>query len=51
MVIGDAPKVGQVLTNLISNSLRYGKEGGKTQVRFYDMEERCWWRSRTMASA
>ena len=39
MVIGDAPKVGQVLTNLISNSLRYGKEDGTTQVRFFDMEE------------
>ena len=39
MVIGDAPKVGQVLTNLISNSLRYGKEDGTTQVRFFDMED------------
>lgn len=38
-VHGDAPKIGQVLTNLISNSLRYGKENGQTQVRLYDMEE------------
>ena len=38
-VIGDTPKIEQVVTNLISNSLRYGKEGGKTQVRFYDMDE------------
>ncbi len=38
-VIGDAPKIEQVVTNLISNSLRYGKEGGKTEVRFYDMDE------------
>ncbi|MAC17680.1 MAG: two-component sensor histidine kinase [Flavobacteriales bacterium] len=38
-VLGDAPKIGQVLTNLISNSLRYGKENGTTQVRCYDMEE------------
>jgi two-component system phosphate regulon sensor histidine kinase PhoR len=38
-VIGDAPKIEQVVTNLVSNSLRYGKEGGKTQVRFFDMEE------------
>ena len=39
MVMGDAPKIGQVLTNLISNSLRYGKAEGNTQVRLYDMEE------------
>jgi two-component system phosphate regulon sensor histidine kinase PhoR len=38
-VIGDAPKIEQVVTNLISNSLRYGTEGGKTEVRFYDMDE------------
>tara|TARA_X000000950_G_scaffold115214_1_gene144734 strand:- start:47 stop:1090 length:1044 start_codon:yes stop_codon:yes gene_type:complete len=39
MVMGDAPKIGQVLTNLMSNSLRYGKTEGSTQVRLYDMEE------------
>jgi two-component system phosphate regulon sensor histidine kinase PhoR len=38
-VIGDAPKIEQVVTNLISNSLRYGEEGGRTEVRFYDMDE------------
>ena len=38
-VIGDAPKIEQVVTNLISNSLRYGKEAGKTEDRFYDMDE------------
>jgi len=39
-VKGDAPKIEQVITNLITNSLRYGKEvGGTTQVRCYDMEE------------
>jgi len=38
-VVGDAPKIEQVVTNLISNSLRYGKEEGRTQVRFFDMEE------------
>lgn len=38
-VKGDAPKIEQVLTNLISNSLRYGNEGGTTQIRCYDMEE------------
>lgn len=39
MVMGDAAKIEQVLTNLVSNSLRYGSEGGQTEVRFYDMEE------------
>ncbi|HLG03806.1 MAG TPA: ATP-binding protein, partial [Bacteroidia bacterium] len=29
----------QVLTNLLSNSVKYGKEGGETEVRFYDMDE------------
>ncbi len=38
-VIGDAPKIEQVVTNLISNSLRYGEKGGRTEVRFYDMDE------------
>ena len=38
-VTGDAPKIEQVITNLITNSLRYGSEGGTTQVRCYDMEE------------
>ena len=38
-VVGDAPRIEQVVTNLVSNSLRYGKEVGKTQVRFFDMEE------------
>ena len=38
-VIGDAKKIEQIITNLVSNSLRYGKEGGETQVRFYDMDE------------
>lgn len=29
--------VGQVLVNLIINSIRYGKEGGQTRVRFSDL--------------
>ena len=32
---GDKVKIGQVLTNLISNSIAYGNEGGETSVRFY----------------
>lgn len=29
--------MGQVLVNLIINSIRYGKEGGTTRVKFRDM--------------
>ena len=36
--MGDRDKIQQVFTNLISNSIKYGKEGGKTRVRFFDME-------------
>ena len=37
-VMGDRDKIQQVFTNLISNSIKYGKKGGKTIVRFFDME-------------
>ena len=30
--------IGQVFTNLINNSLNYGKEDGRTEIRFHDME-------------
>ena len=36
-VIGDRDKIQQVFMNLISNSIKYGKKGGTTQVKFYDM--------------
>lgn len=39
MVLADRPKIAQVLTNLVVNSINYGKEGGSTKVRFYDMDE------------
>lgn len=39
MVLCDSVKIGQVLTNLITNSIRYGKEGGRTEVRFFDLED------------
>ncbi|MBR5820485.1 MAG: sensor histidine kinase [Alistipes sp.] len=29
--------IGQVLVNLVINSIRYGKEGGKTRLKFRDM--------------
>ena len=38
LVIGDKDKIQQVLMNLVSNSIKYGKDGGKTRVRFFDME-------------
>ena len=37
-VMGDRDKIQQVFTNLISNSIKYGKSGGKTRIRFFDME-------------
>lgn len=36
-VQADKTKIGQVLMNLINNSINYGKRGGETQVRFYIM--------------
>ena len=38
-VLGDKAKIEQVLSNLVINSLKYGEEGGKVTVRFYDMDE------------
>ena len=37
-VMGDRDKIQQVFMNLISNSIKYGKSGGKTRVRFFDMD-------------
>ena len=34
IVCGDKEKINHVLTNLISNSLKYGKEGGETIISF-----------------
>ena len=39
IVKGDRDKIQQVFMNLISNSIKYGKENGKTRVRFFDMEK------------
>ena len=38
-VLGDIDKIQQVFANLISNSIKYGKEGGRTEVRFFDMND------------
>jgi two-component system, OmpR family, phosphate regulon sensor histidine kinase PhoR len=39
MVYGDKDRIRQVLTNLMVNSIKYGKQEGRTEIRFYDMEE------------
>lgn len=39
-VRGDRHYIGQVLVNLMSNTIRYGKEGGLTKVAFRDMIDR-----------
>jgi len=38
-VYGDSDRIQQVITNLLSNSIKYGKQNGTTQIGFYDMEE------------
>lgn len=37
-VFADKSKISQVITNLVSNSISYGKDGGETTVRFYQMD-------------
>ena len=37
-VYADKIKIGQVVTNLLANSISYGKENGTTSVRFYEMD-------------
>ena len=39
-VSADKHFIGQVFVNLIINSIRYGKEGGATRIRFRDMLDR-----------
>jgi two-component system, OmpR family, phosphate regulon sensor histidine kinase PhoR len=38
-VVGDKERIRQVITNLITNSIKYGKRNGATMVGFYDMDE------------
>lgn len=40
VVSADKQRIFQVLSNLIVNSINYGKKGGKTIVRVYDMASR-----------
>lgn len=39
IVSADKEKIRTVLTNLMLNSIKYGKDGGRTKVSFYDMDE------------
>ena len=39
LVMGDRDKIQQVMMNLVSNSIKYGKENGKTRVNFFDMHQ------------
>ncbi|MCB0703681.1 MAG: sensor histidine kinase [Saprospiraceae bacterium] len=39
MVNADRESIRQVLTNLLNNSVKYGKKGGSTKVSFYDMDK------------
>lgn len=39
-VLADKHFTGQVLVNLIINSINYGKEGGSTRIRFRDMMDK-----------
>ena len=38
-VIADRESIRQVLTNLIVNSIKYGRENGTTKISFYDMDK------------
>jgi two-component system phosphate regulon sensor histidine kinase PhoR len=38
-VIADKKRIFQALTNLVVNSINYGKDGGRTKVSFMDMNE------------
>jgi len=39
IVSADRDMIQQVLTNLVTNSIKYGKENGRTQIGLYDMNE------------
>jgi len=38
-VNADKDHIRQVITNLVTNSIKYGKPGGETETRFYDIDE------------
>ncbi len=38
-VEGDQEKIRQVITNILENSIRYGREGGTVKIDFFDIDE------------
>lgn len=38
-VWGDPKRITQVMENLVSNAIKYGKKGGTVLIRFYDLDE------------
>lgn len=38
-VTADREKISHVLMNLLDNSIKYGKDGGRTKVSYYDMDD------------
>lgn len=38
-VEADYPKIEQVLINLVTNAIKYGKQEGQVEVRFFDMDQ------------
>lgn len=38
-VQADKDRIRQVLTNLVVNSIKYGKDNGETEIRLFDMED------------
>lgn len=38
-VKADREQIREVLNNLVENSIKYGKSGGKTKISFFDMDE------------
>ncbi len=39
-VIADKQRIFQVVSNLVVNSINYGKDGGKTEISFFNMDNR-----------
>lgn len=38
-ILADKESIRQIMTNLIDNSIKYGKENGSTKISFFDMDE------------